>query len=55
VVDLLAREIGSNTKVLILPDAHTSHLVARDQFISTPRSNLEITRVQYAKNTDFVK
>ncbi|WXG47228.1 MAG: hypothetical protein WED05_11310 [Candidatus Atabeyarchaeum deiterrae] len=38
-VDLPAREIGPNTKVLI-PDAHGSRLVTRAQFIATLKAFL---------------
>lgn len=34
IVDLLAKSLGQSAKVLILPDGHASHIVAKDQFIA---------------------
>ncbi len=34
IVDLLANDLGKNSQVLILPDGHASHIVAKEQFIS---------------------
>jgi hypothetical protein len=34
IVDLLAKSLGSNAKVLTLPDAHASHIIAKDKFIA---------------------
>lgn len=33
IVDLLSKLIGPSARVLVLPDAHASHIVAKDQFI----------------------
>jgi pimeloyl-ACP methyl ester carboxylesterase len=34
IVDLLASDLAQNSRVLILPDGHACHIVAKDQFIS---------------------
>jgi pimeloyl-ACP methyl ester carboxylesterase len=33
IVDLLAKALGQNAKVLVLPDGHASHIAAQDLFI----------------------
>jgi pimeloyl-ACP methyl ester carboxylesterase len=33
IVDLLAEDLAQNSKVLVLPDGHACHIVAKDQFI----------------------
>ncbi len=34
IVDLLANDLGKNSRVLVLPDGHACHIVAKDQFIN---------------------
>jgi hypothetical protein len=34
IVDLLANDLTQNSKVLVLPDGHACHVVAKDQFIN---------------------
>lgn len=33
IADLLSKSLGSNAKIITLPDAHASHIVAKDKFI----------------------
>ena len=33
IVDLLSKSLSQNSRVLVLPDGHASHIVAQDQFI----------------------
>ena len=34
IVDLLAKSLGSDARVLTLPDAHASHIIAKDRFVA---------------------
>ncbi len=41
IVDLLANDLAPNSRVLILPDGHACHIVAKDQFIGALEQFLE--------------
>jgi pimeloyl-ACP methyl ester carboxylesterase len=40
VIDILANGLGPTAKVLVLPDAHASHIVAMDQFIAALKGHI---------------
>ena len=46
IVDLLAKSLGPQAKVITLPDGHTCHIVARDQFIAELEELVRSAQVQ---------
>lgn len=41
IVDLLSKSLGSNVKVVTLPDAHACHIIAQDKFIEELRQFIQ--------------
>ncbi len=42
IISLLAQAFGSNAHVLELPDAHASHIVAKDQFLASLEEHIRM-------------